>query len=117
MKRSELEHVLRAPAAIAQKNSFVVVESKAILNAFPHAPEELRVSPEIDLYPCWHLERADLIDGAIGAMCSFDQTFGYDADGVGHDSAAMPSDWLDLAKYPVPHITQWTERRARGAAP
>jgi hypothetical protein len=174
MKRSELEHVLRAAAAIAQENSFVVVGSQAILMAFPHAPAELRVSREIDLYPALHPEKADLIDGAIGAMSSFDQTFGYHADGVGPETAVMPSDWhareqlhyvgdvtvicpevhdlavskcvagrdkdadfiralfkhkmielpiileriakLDPAKYPVPHITQWTQRRAHEAS-
>ncbi len=93
MKRSELEHVLRAAAAIAQENSFVVVGSQAILMAFPHAPVELLASREIDLYPALHPEKADLIDGAIGAMPSFDQTFGYHANGVGPETAVMPSDW------------------------
>jgi hypothetical protein len=93
MKRSELEHVLRAAAAIVQENSFVVVGSQAILMAFPHAPAELRASRELDLYPALHPEKADLIDGAIGAMSSFDQTFGYHADGVGPETAVMPSDW------------------------
>ena len=93
MKRAQLEHVLRAAAAIAQENSFVVVGSQAILMAFPQAPEELLVSREIDLYPALHPEKADLIDGAIGAMSSFDQTFGYYADGVGPDTAVMPDDW------------------------
>ncbi len=174
MKRSELEHVLRAAAAIAQENSFVVVGSQAILLAFPHAPEELRASRELDLYPALHPEKADLIDGAIGAMSSFDQTFGYHADGVGPETAVMPGDWhvreqlhyigeitvicpevhdlavskcvagrekdadfiralfkhqmielpimveriatLDASKYPVQHITQWTQRRAQEAS-
>lgn len=93
MKRAQLEHVLRAAAAIAQETSFVVVGSQAILMAFPQAPEELLVSREIDLYPALHPEKADLIDGAIGAMSSFDQTFGYYADGVGPDTAVMPDDW------------------------
>jgi hypothetical protein len=93
VKRSEVEHVLRAAAAIAQENSFVVVGSQAILLAYPHAPDDLRVSRELDLYPALHPEKADLIDGAIGAMSSFDQTFGYHADGVGPETAVMPSDW------------------------
>ena len=93
MKRSEVEHVLRAAAAIAQENTFVVVGSQAILMAFPYAPDELRVSRELDLYPAQHPEKADLIDGAIGAMSSFDETFGYHADGVGPETAVMPGDW------------------------
>lgn len=93
MKRSEVEHVLRAAAAIAQETSFVVVGSQAVLLQFPNAPDELRVSRELDLYPALHPEKADLIDGAIGAMSSFDETFGYHADGVGPETAVMPADW------------------------
>jgi hypothetical protein len=93
MKRSEAEHVLRAAAAIAQENSFVVIGSQAVLFAFPHAPQELLMSRELDLYPALHPEKADLIDGAIGAMSSFDETFGYHADGVGPETAVLPGDW------------------------
>ncbi len=93
MKRDEVEHVLRAAAAIARENSFVVVGSQAILLPFPDAPPELLVSRELDLYPALAPEKADLIDGAIGALSSFDETFGYHADGVGPESAVMPSDW------------------------
>lgn len=93
MKRSEVEHVLRAAAAITQEQSFVVVGSQAILFQFPHAPAELVVSRELDLYPALSPAKADLIDGAIGAMSSFDETFGYHADGVGPETAVMPSDW------------------------
>jgi hypothetical protein len=93
MKRSQVEHVLRAAAAIAQEQSFVVVGSQAILLPFPHAPDELLVSMELDLYPALHPEKADLIDGAIGALSSFDETFGYHADGVGPETAVMPADW------------------------
>lgn len=93
MKREQVEHVLRAAAAIAQEYSFVVVGSQAILLAFPHAPAELLVSMELDLYPALHPEKADLIDGAIGALSSFDETFGYHADGVGPETAVMPADW------------------------
>lgn len=97
MKREELEHVLRAAAAIAQENSFVVVGSQAVLLPFPNAPEALLVSREIDLYPALHPERADLVDGAIGMHSSFHETFGYHADGVGPETAVMPADWMDRA--------------------
>ena len=93
MKRSEVEHVLRAAAAITQEQSFVVIGSQAILFQFPHAPAELVASRELDLYPALSPAKADLIDGAIGALSSFDETFGYHADGVGPETAVMPSDW------------------------
>lgn len=94
MTREQLEHVLRAAAAIARENSIVVVGSQAVLLPFPDAPAALLVSREVDLYPALHPERADLIDGAIGALSSFDETFGYHADGVGPETAVMPADWM-----------------------
>ncbi|MDB5876779.1 MAG: hypothetical protein JWQ41_193 [Variovorax sp.] len=94
MRRSEAEHVPRAAAAIAQEQSFVVIGSQAVLFLLPYAPEALLVSRELDLYPALHPEKADLIDGAIGALSSFDDTFGYHADGVGPETAVMPADWM-----------------------
>lgn len=97
MNRAELEHVLRAAAAISQEQSFVVVGSQAVLLALADAPAELLVSREIDLYPAVHPEKSDLIDGAIGALSSFHETFGYHADGVGPETAVMPPDWMQRA--------------------
>ncbi|MDQ7958015.1 MAG: DUF6036 family nucleotidyltransferase [Pseudomonadota bacterium] len=97
MKREEAEHVLRAAAAIAQEQSFVVIGSQAVLFTLDDAPADLLVSRELDLYPALHPEKADLIDGAIGALSSFDDTFGYHADGVGPETAVMPADWMDRA--------------------
>jgi len=97
VKREEAEHVLRAAAAIAQEDSFVVLGSQAVLFTLADAPAALLVSRELDLYPALHPEKADLIDGAIGALSSFDDTFGYHADGVGPETAVMPDDWMDRA--------------------
>ena len=97
MQRSEAEHVLRAAAAIAQEQSFVVIDSQALLFLLEDAPPSLLVSRELDLYPALHPEKSDLIDGAIGALSSFDDTFGYHADGVGPETAVMPGDWMQRA--------------------
>ena len=97
MRRSEAEHVLRAAAAIAQEQSFVVIGSQALLFLLQDAPQSLLVSRELDLYPALHPEKSDLIDGAIGALSSFDDTFGYHADGVGPETAVMPGDWMQRA--------------------
>ena len=98
MKRSELEHVLRASAAITLDDSFVVIGSQAVLLDFPDAPAELLLSNEVDLYPALHPERSDLIDGAIGQLSMFHDTFGYHADGVSPETAVMPADWMSFAK-------------------
>lgn len=99
MKRDELQHVLRASAAISKENSFVVVGSQAVLLLLDHPPEAVLVSREIDLYPALHPERADLIDGAVGMHSSFHETFGYFADGVGPETAMLPSDWMARASF------------------
>ena len=97
MQRSELAHVLRASSAIADETSFVVVGSQAILLLLDEPPAELLRSTEIDLYPALHPEKSDLIDGAIGALSTFHDTFGYHADGVGPESASLPKDWMSRA--------------------
>lgn len=98
MKREELEHVLRASAAITRDTSFVVIGSQAVLLSYPNAPGELLMSNELDLYPAMHPERAELIEGAIGQLSMFHDTFGYHADGVSPETAKMPADWMDFAK-------------------
>jgi hypothetical protein len=106
MKRAELEHVLRASAAIAQENSFVVVGSQAVLLPFPDAPDDLLLSNEVDLYPALHPERAELMEGSFGVLSMFHDTFGYHADGVGPETAIMPADWMQWSKlYYIGDIT------------
>jgi hypothetical protein len=93
MKRSELEHVIRAAATIADDDEIIVIGSQAILGQFPSPPAELCVSNEADVYPKNHPERADLIDGSIGELSPFHDTFGYYAQGVGETTAVLPDGW------------------------
>lgn len=95
MKHDELAHVLRASAAISNETSFVLVGSQAVLLLLEHPPADLLVSTEIDLYPALHPEKADLIDGAIGANSTFHDTFGYHVDGVSPETASLPTDWMN----------------------
>lgn len=106
MQLPELEHVLRAAAAISLEKSFVLVGSQAVLLVLPNAPAALLVSSEIDLYPALHPEKADLIDGAIGALSTFHDTFGYYA-AILKQRASM----LDSARYPLVHLSAWIDRR------
>src|SRR5919109_262999 len=82
MTRAQLEHLIRAAADIADDTDIVIIGSQAILGQFPNAPESMRVSMEADLYPLHHRERSDLIDGSIGEVSPFHQTYGYYAQGV-----------------------------------
>lgn len=95
MTRDQLEHLIRAAAVIADDDTIVVIGSQAVLGQFPDAPEPMRVSEEADLFPLHHPERADLIEGSIGELSSFHQTFGYYAQGVAEETAVLPAGWKD----------------------
>ena len=95
MKRSELEHLIRAAGSIANDSEIVVIGSQAILGQFPDAPSALLVSAEADLFPLHHPELADLIDGSIGEGSHFHELFGYYAQGVGERTAVLPKGWRD----------------------
>lgn len=55
----------------------------------------MRRSMEADLFPLNHPERADVIDGSIGELSPFHETFGYYAQGVGEETACLPEGWKD----------------------
>jgi hypothetical protein len=93
MKRSEIEHVLRAAKGIAGEDEFILIGSQSILGAFPDAPLVLRRSIELDIYPKHHPEKSDLIDGAIGERSLFHETHGYYAHGVSPETAHLPAGW------------------------
>ncbi len=93
MKRSDLEHILRASKGVTGETQFIVVGSQAILGCFPDAPQVLRQSMEADLYPRYRPELAEQIEGSLGRYSQFNQTFGYWADGVSPDTAILPGGW------------------------
>src|SRR5580658_2726200 len=50
MLRPQLEHIIRAAAAITGAPEFVIIGSQALLGQFPDAPDELLVSIEADVF-------------------------------------------------------------------
>ena len=93
MNRAQLEHVIRAAATICRDPEIVVIGSQAILGRYPEAPAELLVSADAHVYPRNHPERADLIEGSIGELSPFHETYGYYAQGVGERTAVLPEGW------------------------
>ena len=90
MKRTGLEHIIRASAANADTDEIVVIGSQAILGTIPDPPRELCESIESDVFPMQKPEDSILIDGAIGENSIFHKTFGYYAHGIGKDTAVLP---------------------------
>lgn len=93
MRRTELEHIIRAAAAITNEDELVIIGSQSILGAEPNPPDALVESMEADIYPLQHPELAGLIDGAIGEASPFHERFGYYAQGVGPETAILPTGW------------------------
>lgn len=97
MNRRQIEHVLRAAAAITGLKHFVLVGSQAALVQHPSLPVPMLESDEVDIYPRDQPELADVVDGAIGRDSPFHATFGYYADGVGPETAKLPAGWEERA--------------------
>ncbi|HWM94085.1 MAG TPA: DUF6036 family nucleotidyltransferase [Thermoanaerobaculia bacterium] len=95
MTREQLEHLIRAAAVIVDDPEIVVIGSQAILGQFPEAPASMLISAEADLFPRNHPERADVIEGSIGELSPFHETFGYYAQGVGEETARLPEGWKE----------------------
>lgn len=103
MKRSDLEHLLRAAGRVIGADRIIVVGSQAILATVPEfmLPPEATTSVEADLIPLEGTEAlADQIDGAIGEASMFHETFGVYAQGVGYETITAPDGWRDrLIEY------------------
>ena len=98
MKRSDLEHLLRAAGRVIDADQIIVVDSQAILATIPDfmLPPEATMSVEADLIPLDGTEAlGDQIDGAIGEASMFHQTFGVYAQGVGYETITAPDGWRD----------------------
>ncbi|MEN8145015.1 MAG: DUF6036 family nucleotidyltransferase [Gemmatimonadota bacterium] len=95
MKRSELEHAIRAACDVADETELWVFGSQAILGEHPGAPESLRQSAEVDVAPKNKPENVDLIDGALGELSLFHRTHGFYVHGLSVDAATLPDGWKD----------------------
>jgi hypothetical protein len=99
MKREELEHVLRAASAILGEPDILVIGSASILGSITEdrLPGEATMSSEADIafFDDPDDSKADLIDGAIGELSLFNDTFGYYAQGVSVSTAVLPEGWRD----------------------
>lgn len=107
MQRPQLEHLIRAAGEVTNQYEFVVIGSQALLGVVENPPPECTVSMEADMYPLQAPELADLIDGSIGELSIFHDHFGYYAQGVGPDTAHLPSGWRDrLVRLQTPGTNQ-----------
>lgn len=108
MNRQQFEHTIRAAGAILGENELLVIGSQAIHASIDFRLEEAERSIEADVSSLSDTaeSKADLIDGSIGELSIFQDTFGYYAQGVTPQTAILPDGWQDRL---IPYLTQNTD--------
>jgi hypothetical protein len=102
MKKSQFEHAIRAAGAILGVDEVVVIDSQAVHGSVDLEIPEAERSIEVDVAALNDPEGllADLIDGSIGELSVFQETYGYYARGVTPATAVVPTGWRKrLVRY------------------
>lgn len=113
MRRSDLEHIIRAAGEIAGVKEIIILGSQSILGQFPSLGEEnfdnennVKIGlPPVEFNPCKSAEAdimvpeneelADEIEGAIGEFSHFHETHGYYAQAVDSTTSKLPKKWKE----------------------
>ena len=98
MKRKDLEHVIRAAGDVLQESEVIIVGSQAILGAsFDGLPKDVMLSVEVDVMAKHDPDgsKALRLNGAIGELTHFDDTYGYYAEGVEDGLCRFPEGWRE----------------------
>ena len=93
MTFEQLEHAIRAACDLAQDPEVIVFGSQAILGSFPDAHSDLRQSMEADLAPKNKPDRVGEIDGALGELSQFHETYGFYVHGLSLEAGKFPTGW------------------------
>jgi len=99
MRRSELEHILRAASTVAGDPDVLLIGSQSILGSYGEEdlPEEAHASIEADVtfFEDYDNDKSDMVDMHVGEDSQFHTTFGYYAQGVNIEVATLPTGWED----------------------
>ena len=93
MTRDQLEHAIRAACDVSGDTEVWVFGSQAILGEYPDAPESICASIEVDIQPKNHVDKVIDIDGSLGELSPFHESFGFYVHGVSIAAAMLPSGW------------------------
>ncbi|MCP4767870.1 MAG: hypothetical protein GY875_16575 [Gammaproteobacteria bacterium] len=107
MNKAQFEHAVRAAGAILGDDKVLVIGSQAIHASIDLNFKEAERSIELDVSSLEDPDgrKADLIDGSIGELSMFQETFGYYAQGVTPETATLPEGWRDRL---IPYLTPGT---------
>lgn len=97
MKRTELAHLLRSASHVAESDDVIVFGSQSILGSYDEdelpAPATASMEADIGFIDDEDRRKADAVEGAIGELSLFHQTYGYYAEGIHRDTAVLPEGW------------------------
>ncbi|MGA9693172.1 MAG: DUF6036 family nucleotidyltransferase [Pseudonocardiaceae bacterium] len=99
MNREQLAHVLRAASGIVDDPDILVIGSQSLLASYDEdeLPHAATASMEVDLAYFDDPDdlKTDTVDGAIGELSPFHESFGFYAQGVSVRTAVFPNGWRD----------------------
>lgn len=76
MKKSHLEHVLRAAGQICDDNEFIIIGSQSLHGKYPDLADEILVSQEVDIIAKNKAGNTEFLN-VIGVDSPFHVEFGY----------------------------------------
>jgi hypothetical protein len=95
--REQLAHILRAAAQIADESDVVILGSQSLLGTYSESelPDEVIGSIEADITFLDDPgdEKSDKVEGALGELSQFHQTYSYYAEGVSISTAVLGPGW------------------------
>lgn len=93
MKKSEVEHVLRAAGRIVGETQFIIIGSQSIHAKYPDRFSGAAISAELDIIAKNKPDRTELLN-VIGVDSPFHEMYGYYADPVDETTAMLPKGWM-----------------------
>jgi len=107
LNKTQFEHTIRAVGSILADNQVLVIGSQAIHASIDYKLEVAERSIEVDVSSLNDLDgsKADLIDGSIGELSIFQETYGYYAQGVTPQTATLPDGWRNRL---IPYLAAGT---------
>lgn len=94
MKKSQVEHVLRAASRICDDKEFVIIGSQSLHGKYPDLADDMLMSFEVDLIAKNRPGNTEFLN-AIGMDSQFHEEFGYYADPVDEKTAVLPRKWKE----------------------
>ncbi|WP_445997286.1 DUF6036 family nucleotidyltransferase [Okibacterium fritillariae] len=107
MRRADLEEAIRAATEIIRQDEVLIIGSQSILGSYSEndLPVAATLSAEVDIVPLKDDSVslvADMLDGAAGEWSPFHEAHGFYIQGVGRETADLPSGWEErLVRVPV----------------